>query len=123
MRENENLPHYLMIEVHKCASGVGGKVSKQTFCPMRTIVTACLRSLVERVLLCSVQGACVCVCVGESSLTPPLQRLGRAERSDWPSQSSRSVRHACASPRCFSHSLSLFDLISHRLHAYYFYYI
>lgn len=40
-----------MILVHRCASGACGKVPKQNVCPMRTIVTACLRSLVERVLL------------------------------------------------------------------------
>lgn len=55
------------------------------------------------------RSGCVCarVCVGESSLTPPLQQLRQAECSDWPSQSSRSICHACASPRCFSRSLSL----------------
>lgn len=48
-----------------------------------------------------------CVCGRILSLTPPLQQLGRAECSDWPSKSSRSVRHACTSSRCFPLSFSL----------------
>lgn len=68
--------HYLIVLLHKC---LRGKVSIQTRCPTRTIVTTRLHFLAERALPRTARDERVraCVCVGESSLSSAAARASR----------------------------------------------